>query len=832
MIAGLPLRLHEGSISSVTARLSTLNPLSANIRASVKALHLTFHLIPTSDAAGSDEHANLAGSVTSVAESFLHEELTPDEEAGLANSLYGGSKGHPQRHVPGGMDPLPSEESHDSMDAESIPMLSNLVETLLSRFQFEAEDTRLTIVHPGHASFTAEIPEIRYHTEFRDPTSSGGQALAGDARTVTVTGLTVRTHSLRVSSPPVSASPAILSPPSPHSPVSQGSQHEPRRASPTSQYTSDSDMDDDVAMAMSQSVVGLPPRPPSPSMSATSSMYLSAIAESTTEQGEGDVEDNHAHTPGAVSTRKHSTESSSTARSSDAQQSSMTNAPGTQESEIVLSFALDPIVVQLTRVFPISQQTQADSTLASPSATSSAPRPDGGSAPSAAVEPPAAEKLRFSVSAGVIATALRARHISDILNAINLISRPANKAAPSGTSSSGSSALPNGLDASLRIRGIVMLLLPPREPPDSSSDEIIKDFFGKPLLPPRCQEGYVRGHIDTISATLTTNTPPSRRKGSISRVPTAIKATATVKDITVFAFWNDATDAHEGPVASPIFISDPYLPSQYTSDHQFPDRPQQARNFTDSPSVNAPLPSHPRLPTFIASDWTSLRTRSIRLSQWRTKPPQLSQRLRTGAAGMANSVRNIATSPTDSAASPEDGGEAEHSPIISVKVAPGPAADAESNEIEVDVKFAPVHAFIDMDLILGSKSGVNAFIDCINDARETTTPMNSPGDSLDNDEESEVPDEPSKDSPPVTPRMRPVGMPAREWERQEERRRLEQLVLDDLDLAYDYRQPPRTASSSKLAHAGKPLPKVSYYFQITSGIYFNGIGICEPVRLI
>ena len=47
------------------------------------------------------------------------------------------------------------------------------------------------------------------------------------------------------------------------------------------------------------------------------------------------------------------------------------------------------------------------------------------------------------------------------------------------------------------------------------------------------------------------------------------------------------------------------------------------------------------------------------------------------------------------------------------------------------------------------------------------------------------------DTPPATPRAgMDFGMRSAE-EQQQERRRLEQLVLDDLDLGYDYRQRPK-----------------------------------------
>ncbi|EIN07297.1 hypothetical protein PUNSTDRAFT_144812 [Punctularia strigosozonata HHB-11173 SS5] len=805
MIAGVPLRLHEGSISSITARLSTLNPLSANMHASVKAIHLTFHLLPTS-AGPSNMPTNLADSMTSVAQSFLHEELTPNEEATLASSILASGPGSSQRHIPGGMEPLPpDDQTHEALDAESVPMLSNLIESLLSRFQFEAVETKLIIVHPEHARFVIDIPDIRYHTEFRDSSSSAGsEGATGDARTITVTGLTVRTRSLRPLSSPVAPSLGTLSPASPRSPLSQR-YSEPVTRSPSSQYASDSsDIDDDAAMAMSQSIVGLPPRPPSPSISA-SSMYLSAIAESATEECP-EVSSPSSDSPVVdLSLEDRRAEAASMRGSADDPQPRSPEAVHeSSNDEPILSFALEPIVMQLTRLFAITPAQQTTVPLREhPSPASIRPLrgvSEGTANPSTSDRLSGA-KLRLSLGMGVITSALRARHVSDIMNALELVSSQTKATTETGASNApGASTVPSGLDASLRIRGVVLLFLPPPQDPGSEDVDSIEGFFSKPLLPPRCRQGYVRAHVDTVSATLSTTTPLPRRKGYTDKLAGGFKSTMTVKDMSVFAFWNETSGGSDGPYASPVFISDPHLPHQLTSEHQFPDRPQYSSRFTDLPFAKRPYPVHPGLPSFAISDWTSMRTRSIRLSQWRMKPPQPSQKLRTGISGMANSTRNISLSPADNIGSPDDSSDVDHPPIITMKVVPSAQDENEHSEIRADLKFASVHAFIDMDLILGSKSGLLSFIDEIQDAREIISSAKYSRDNIDEDNEGdediEATDINLMENAPVTPRLRPVGMPTQEWERQEERRRLEQLVIDDLDLAYDYRQPTRASTSS------------------------------------
>src|ERR1700722_19187094 len=90
LMAGLPIKLHDGSISSVIARIPLPNPLTGTVGFSLRSLHLTFHLLPSvlKTSASSHFNQNLADSVTSIAESFLHTELSSREEATLRESFH------------------------------------------------------------------------------------------------------------------------------------------------------------------------------------------------------------------------------------------------------------------------------------------------------------------------------------------------------------------------------------------------------------------------------------------------------------------------------------------------------------------------------------------------------------------------------------------------------------------------------------------------------------------------------------------------------------------------------------------------------------------------
>lgn len=343
LISGLPIRLRDGSVGKVTARIPWPNPLTSSVGLSLESLHLTFYLEPTlADPTERPFTDNLADSVASVAETFIHEELSAREEAALRESF------HPdlarsdisefEENVPGGLDPFISEDEVHQHDAEppGVSIFATLIERLLARFQFDATDTRITIVNPQNASFTLIVPDIRYSTESQATApqvpeggvrDSAEKAALGEVRKVIITGATVTTRCLRPPSPKLlPASPATpphtasgdavsSTPSAPTTPVtpdlpapievdlSQSQAYSPEYspevpqihglpspAEPSSPYHSDSsDMDEETQMFMSQSIAMLPPRPISPASSVASSMYQSAISTSAPDTGLDDI---------------------------------------------------------------------------------------------------------------------------------------------------------------------------------------------------------------------------------------------------------------------------------------------------------------------------------------------------------------------------------------------------------------------------------------------------------------------------------------------------------------------------------------------------------------
>ncbi|KAI0647065.1 hypothetical protein C8Q79DRAFT_1009211 [Trametes meyenii] len=926
LISGLPIRLRDGSVGKVTARMPWPNPLSSFGGLSLESLHLTFYLEPTLASPSERPFTdNLAESVASVAETFIHEELTARKEATLRNplnlDLSGSESSIFQDNVPGGLDPFISEEEvhqHD-LDPPGVSIITTLIERLIARFRFDATDTRITIVNPQQASFTLIVPEIRCAAEPQGvpPVAvEGGRAISegtpplGDGWKLAIIGATVTTRCLRPMSPsiplvpprtnsPMSAGP--VSPQMPSSttassdvPVSSNSLlHEdlveknsppfaihqtppsPELSSPpvepSSPYSDSSDMDEETQMFMSQSIALLPPRPVSPASSVASSMYQSAVSTAPPEPTLDDIPEEESpssrnrtpppplshETPEVpVSSREHTPEptseptpepiSSGSPRTdslpslapipTEGQRSPsqspvhpfqrrLDNRTGDVEDETVLSLGAEPIEILMT--IPPSFEPPVNS--------SSQQQQDSRSVDKTGTEsrPGRRERIRIDLSMGTIACAFSARQIRSIIDISELWSShcpPLSRATAPAPGGDSTSAFPFGsLDGSLRIRGIVTLLLPSRRSPASNPDDVLTEFFARPVIPPPLLDGYARVHVDGISGSLTMRRVVKGRQTPAQRETPSMSASLTVSDISVFAFLR-GLGANSDMTASPVLITDPHLSAQYPLVHFHP-------------SLDASSEPSSLLPTFDVVDWTDpgQRSTTAKLSLWRTKPPpsgrvssspaqneirqspsSMESPLRQGADSSSPSSRRpmpvtLPSSPgriglTGFATSPGKGSQptvkVSH-PALTVKfrsVSHHPKdqrGDADAPDLQVNL--APLHLFLDVGAALSpaisGKSETLRFIDELIEQSASTQAgggVNTPGDQ-EHSEDSE--DEGSR---PGTPQA--SGAQAlREQEAERERRRLERLVLEDLDLGFDYRQPethPQTTSNIRV-----PKPK-------------------------
>ncbi|KAJ7111548.1 hypothetical protein C8R43DRAFT_1041373 [Mycena crocata] len=722
---GLPIELHEGSISRVTARIPWPNPLTSTVGLSLDSLHLTFNVVPASRHASSVP-PNLAESVASMADSFIHDELSPREEATLRESFHpdlAASMHSAEEHnVPGGLDPFisaPEEEDFSTdVDPAGISVFATLIERLLARFEFDAVNTNITLVNPDHTSFSVCIPEIVYCTEQRPDernTSQDAEPTFGETRMVTVSGLSVTASNLqpsvRVSDPPssiVSEDPPPSTsavPPSSHRAASPD--HRSRSVSPAS---SSSSLDDETQYAMSQSLAFLPPRAASPASSVASSMYQSAISEAphfSDDETSGPSTPSHSiMVPGAVLTPPQESEPQ----------------PHMSMPDTIFSFGPDPLVIRLET--PVPQR----------------------------LDPPlvgketnrAAEVIKLSLEVGVIGCSLRAWHIKSIMDLLDVVTKSlkatqSSSNPPPTTQGSGSPVPAMGLIMHMALRGAVILILPTSD----IEPHPMTEFFSRPLIPPKLPQSYLRIHLDNMSASMSSR--PSKSAPADSD-----ELTFSLTEVSAFVF-HPATPQDPTFSAFPLLITDHHLCTQYPPAHLHPEQ-----------SDDRPLP------TFDVTDWTDVKHKSLgmKVSHWRTKvKPKYGKRESQRETKYPTSERPPQSLPTALSLSAK---RSKHG----------------STSAPVEIAVEPLHVFIDLDLAT-SPSGLLAFLDELADHQLSDS---GPGYS---------PDSASEDfdelTPPASPHSRKM-LSAKE--REKERRRLEKMVLEDLDLDLDYRADEKPLSKS------------------------------------
>ena len=825
MLTGLPVKLHDGSIGVVTARIPWPNPLTSTLGFSIQSFHLTFHLVPVISEPVAISATNLADSVASVAETFIHDELTPREEASLRESFHPDLARDHGRNVPGSMDPflhaVDDEEIHLDVDPAGVSMFATLIERLLARFEFDAVDVKITITHPEHASFTFSIAEVCYGTEDISSQSPATQArgaeeieqTSGESRKVSISGLKVTARDLR---PPTLPSPISL-PTSMVSSVSPNaasriprSSHRSPLASPSS---SSSSLDEDTQLLMSQSLAYLPPRPASipssPSSSMTSSMYQSAISTTADTGYAMDLSSRRGRTPPPPGNRSWPANISTYPVTTSADTPRETNLH--LEDEIILSFGAESIILRLT-TSPVSAPTHelgedpSRPQFAHPAPSNRPPQ-----------KPARRRNMQLTFSAGVLACAFRAWHIRGALDMLcawssHHIPVSTTPAKPSSASNHANSIFALCLNASMKMRGAVIILLPSGatgEHADVKHDTPLGRFFARPLVPPRLVHGCMRIFLDNLSTSISLlnptvcAAPPTQTRAPGTPAPSTAQVVTiglVLNDISAFVLLADPKDTSRDmePLASPILITDHNLPRQYSTTHVHPD---SRTKFTEKND-------YPQLPQFSILDWThdAHQTHSTKLSTWRTKPKPKATKRRDSRT----EVGGVQSSPCTRDSIAGLGGtqtvESTLAPALSVKgrfilvsSENGQVGGLEPEDpIEVDV--IPLHIFADLGLALGSNLTL-AFLD------EVFGSQSGAECNRDNDEDSDRGGAVAANMHSVTPGVR------NRKERETERERLERLVLEDLDLDLDYRDSvaAKEVARKSLASRGQRSAKVGLH---------------------
>jgi autophagy-related protein 2 len=699
MLSGLPLRLRHGSVASVVARIPWPNPLTSNMGLFMNSLHL---ILEVTDAPMQERPANTPDSIVNLTESFMHEELNPQEAARLRYSAHYKPNLDPSSmtldaNIPGGFDAIASEESHADMsnETEESSIFSALVERLLSRFTFLANDTVIVIEKAGVARFTLKIPKVRYGDETDDDaevkdTSNASDSRersrlpVSDSRTLTITGVNISTCSLRPSSewtsePPSPADITQLEPTAfdTHAAVSLA---EPIAFMATEcedglqrehSYASDSDIDEDAAPMMSQSLF-FHPRRSSPSPSTASSMYESAISE--TDQNRWRSADmTGSNVSSRIQLENVATGSSSTQRApyhmnqEAADSPFMTDQPAVERAgDLIFSLGAEPIRILLEKTAGTTRSGTA------PAVSSQGP-PDQAEVYSEQIITAGRRTSRVTISIGTVALALQASHIRDIIELGDSVTAGGDSIATRPKGRPPTSAATTSAEISVHVRGIVVLLLPRSSDSASYRSPSLGAYFDHPLVPPCLQGAYTRAFIDDISGSFL------MRDGDMPASSACVK----VADLSVFSFHDTSSPA---AYALPILITDCHLPSQYSSQHVHASAP-----------LPGGIPPILELPSFDVADWTNpdQRSESAKLTTWRARasPPT---HPRSGVAGLG-----LSTSPPTAIngidiLSHIQRGLTPSAVVFSTEAQTVKSAQTMASPRSMNVKIVPLHFFLDL----------------------------------------------------------------------------------------------------------------------------------------
>ena len=196
--SSIPLQVTSGSLAKVVAQLPFPNLWSAPLQITLDRLYLDLTLTSSDSPSGSKGKSraassrpalspgiDLASSVTSAAEEFLHDQLDAYEEAELDRSIRQSlilSQTDPfnnSEDVPPGGFPFPSGTSTTDgplpPTLESTTILAGLLERVLARLEFKVSNIRVRINHndPKHGGiFELQVGEVRY----ADESPSGAEA--------------------------------------------------------------------------------------------------------------------------------------------------------------------------------------------------------------------------------------------------------------------------------------------------------------------------------------------------------------------------------------------------------------------------------------------------------------------------------------------------------------------------------------------------------------------------------------------------------------------------------------------------------------------------------
>ena len=633
------------------------NPLVSTLGFSLSSLNLVFHVVPSPPVFNLD--VDLTASVASVAESFIHEELSPREAVAFWQTLHPTTSSPSdieEQAIPGGLDTINTTDDRHKldMDPEGVSVFATLIERLLARFEFDVQDLNVTLIHPGNMSLTLFLEEIRYQTVSKDTDLSS----RGESRTLSINGCHLTARNLDSNIPLAFPSTASAS----------ASSASPSTSRPLSRISSSS-IDEETQFTMSQSLAFLPPRADPLSTSTSSSMYQSALSRSfldpLDEISEAVPEENLV----PLSSKAPLNIPVSTAR----------------KDNRLLSFGSLPIDIQLTTPSPVAKASNDDPFL---------PHAEDGMYSD--------EILQVTVSMGVVACALRPWHIHGLLQLMQSLDRPHQKASEVDAESFGKSFTLRSIPLRIhtQLRGLVLLLLPSPRSVHCMTDSV-ENFFDRCLVPPPLDCGYTRIHLDSLTASLVcsshqkqdSDAPGSPTSNAEINSP-SLSLEFAITDMSIFFFSKPPFDNTSSQLSAfPLLLTDPHLATQYPTSHIHP----QGNG------------SYNHLPRFDIIDWTEEKCQSFgtRLSAWRVRLPK------HGAYKLFRSFLYfsyiISAASTISYPVPSAIRLLNHWSVTSGE---GKQSVAQSNE-ELEVHISPIHVRLDLGIIVQDGGLLSFFEDLL-----------------------------------------------------------------------------------------------------------------------
>ncbi|WVW83423.1 hypothetical protein I302_105443 [Kwoniella bestiolae CBS 10118] len=684
----VPLIITSGTLSKVTARVPVSNLWSDPLCLTVDTLNLSFVLSrpsPISNSKGKTPsstnqrgpHHDLAESVTSAADDFLHEELDAYEEAELDRSIR-------QSLVLNATDPFSNDEVPGSfpfggptspgLDGQPLPatvesttVLAGLVERILARLEFKIKNIKIQIRfddedHGG--IFEVRVAEIKY----ADETSSQAESSENDNSRTTIR--SIRLSGVTIHMLPIPTAVGSSGTPSSRPTFSTSS----RSSSISSNSTASSSGGEYQDMMMSQAVVDLRESTMS-DLNSDASVYLSAMSEKPAVSSPG--------IPEKVINEEDSSRSATPTPTSPVM---------TPKDRLLLTFGSEDIVLRMKTTRQLS-----------PSSYDTATSPGLPSSPTLNKQPPNPTPSRLpsidiDVSIGTIASVILPEQAAIILSALQY--------ATVGTSSSNSSNAPASpasgpqavnqpqLTARVRLRALyasVIYDMSASSDPHFASDVV--SFWAKPsttFIP----NGHLRVRLDTLEAhyaseaftvrnqTITRPHKPNqpsttrlpRRTSTITRPgPPPPTLSITLQDASIFEYLaSDTTTGDPSDIppggAFPVLLFDTILPRQY-------DVAPGVSSSSLSTTLHRPEQNgrSPVFPEFDSVDWRNSglqRKAGGSEKQWKVKQK---------GKGILKGAPSAVT-------------EADEGPVMTMKKDLVPNSTA-------SIIFHPIHVFFDLSLV-------------------------------------------------------------------------------------------------------------------------------------